>query len=452
MEPHAIARKLNVFGDSAISDMLIQLLQDRPELAPGVVRICVPEICYPPAKALTGRRCSGKIKIVNGLGFIESSQVRSIFGCDASVTPQQVGAFLPGQEVNFAVALNSDNKPQAYDLLEHINEVMKMKAISAMMGVEVVPPPTTKGKGKAVPPPKVVPPAKVVPPPNRLVTSSPSGISSAGAKMMDWTAMGGMVGMDAVGTMVGGDIMGGCCIGAGLGGMDLICNMGMDGIAQLDGTGCMDGMGCMGGLHDGCMASMGMGAPSGLAATMNDQVLGDFFGVLKSFNTEKFFGFIVSEGLIGFEGDVFVSGRHLAGVKVGQEVKFQAFIENGRLQARNVRDATGLVGPQKGIVPGMGEEQVMGRFVGQICAFHHDKGFGFIKCDVLSLQGYPREIFLHERYRNNFDVGDSVAFSAVMRNGRFQAKDLQDASMALQATPMASMNPLMPLEKKARLY
>ncbi|OLQ03813.1 hypothetical protein AK812_SmicGene13195 [Symbiodinium microadriaticum] len=65
--------------------------------------------------------------------------------------------------------------------------------------------------------------------------------------------------------------------------------------------------------------------------------------------------------------------------------------------------------------------------VGRIKTFHAEKGFGFIVCEALNLQGYQGDVFLHHRHKGSFEPGDEVAFMAVLRNGKLQGKDLQVA-------------------------
>jgi len=105
---------------SAIS-VICSVLESRPELAPSVVNFAVPELTYPPIKALVERRSTGYIKSFNeakGFGFIACQELMEVFGNDVFVVGAQMSAFPVGSEVSFAVALNKDNKPQAYDLRE----------------------------------------------------------------------------------------------------------------------------------------------------------------------------------------------------------------------------------------------------------------------------------------------------------------------------------------------
>ncbi|CAJ1359179.1 unnamed protein product, partial [Effrenium voratum] len=171
----------------------------------------------------------------------------------------------------------------------------------------------------------------------------------------------------------------------------------------------------------------------------DQEVLGEFYGIVKSYNAEKGFGFIVCDALKNqHDGDVYLHSRHVGDFKVGQEVKFQAYLHNGRLQGRDLQDATGMVGPQTGAAPGVSEEQELGVFVGRVKNYNYDKGFGFIVCEALNMQGYQGDVFLHSKHKGNFDTGDEVAFMAVLRNGKLQGRDLQAASTVLGEMGMTS--------------
>ncbi|CAK9034728.1 unnamed protein product [Durusdinium trenchii] len=240
----------------------------------------------------------------------------------------------------------------------------------------------------------------------------------------------------------------------------------------------MGSMGAMGGLADvmgmgpmGAMTSFldGMGLQGKHAAPINQEVLGEFYGIVKSYNPEKGFGFIVCDALKHqHDGDVYLHSRHIGDFKVGQEVKFQAYLHNGRLQGRELQDATGMVGPQTGAAPGLDTEQELGVFVGKIKNYNHEKGFGFIVCEALNLQGYQGDVFLHSKNKGTFEAGDEVAFMAVLRQGKLQGKDLQAASavlgeMGIMAPTMGGMGGSMmgmmgmmsdmdPAAKRARMY
>merc|ERR550514_1450997 len=68
---------------------------------------------------MTSRRSAGIVKTTcgaNGFGFLACPEIKLIFGTDVYVHQDQLGDLTPGTEVNFAVLLSKDMKPQAFDL------------------------------------------------------------------------------------------------------------------------------------------------------------------------------------------------------------------------------------------------------------------------------------------------------------------------------------------------
>lgn len=177
-------------------------------------------------------------------------------------------------------------------------------------------------------------------------------------------------------------------------------------------------------------------------------MLGEFLGIIKSFNPQKGFGFIACDALKeAHDGDVYLNSRFIGDFKVGAEVKFTAFLFNGRLQGKDLEDATGKVEAQSGVKPGVGKQrdeddgQELGMFVGKVVSVDTAKGFGFIKCETLTMQGYQGDCFFHrQREDGEFFKGDEVAFMAVLRNGKLAGKDLQPASNVLGNSAPAAPN------------
>mmetsp|Transcript_86336 Transcript_86336/g.244902 ORF Transcript_86336/g.244902 Transcript_86336/m.244902 type:complete len:275 (-) Transcript_86336:37-861(-) len=115
----SVLEELNSLPEDQATEAIIEALRHRPELAPAVVAACCPDLTYAPAKSATDRRENGYIKSFNqknGYGFVESPGLFEIFGQDVFLHRRQMGAFMVGQQVSFAVMLNDDNKPQAFDL------------------------------------------------------------------------------------------------------------------------------------------------------------------------------------------------------------------------------------------------------------------------------------------------------------------------------------------------
>eukprot|EP00931_Biecheleriopsis_adriatica_P026109 TRINITY_DN1590_c0_g2_i2.p1 TRINITY_DN1590_c0_g2~~TRINITY_DN1590_c0_g2_i2.p1 ORF type:complete len:442 (+),score=104.25 TRINITY_DN1590_c0_g2_i2:175-1326(+) len=342
--------------------------------------MAVPELTYAPSKAITERRCTGT---VSPSGGIACDDLSSVFGCEVLVDSSQLGGLMPGTEVTFAVTLTEDNRPQAWDLLP-TNPMMASRMVgmgcTGCMMTQMNP---MMGGGKG---------------PAELAAMAPVGGAIEDPALVQ----------SMVATMKGA-LKGG-------GGSDHMPSVSKGGTIRMPGA-----------------PMTGEGKGTGKDAP-NQEVLGEFYGIIKSYNPVKGFGFIACDALKeAYNGDVYLHNRYVGDYKVGQEVKFQAFLHNGRLQGRHLEDATGLVQPQSGIMPGVGqdEDQELGMFVGKIVNYDHDKGFGFIKCESLGMQGYQRDAFFDQREKGDFDRGDQVAFMAYLRKGKLAARELQPASAVL---------------------
>jgi len=112
--------QLASLDETSLVTVLSSVLQARPEAAPSVVSFAVPDLTYPPQRALVERRSNGTIKSYSeekGFGFIACSELRDVFGNDVFLHASQLPSGCEiGMPVNFAVVLNAENKPQAYDL------------------------------------------------------------------------------------------------------------------------------------------------------------------------------------------------------------------------------------------------------------------------------------------------------------------------------------------------
>merc|ERR1712157_507322 len=100
---------------------------------------------------MTERRSLGVIKRMSmqgGYAFIACPELQGVFGCDVFVHRNQMLNFTEGQEVTFAVLLNKDNKPQAFELQDATNP--GMLAIQPWDGSGF----TGKGKGGMMDGPK----------------------------------------------------------------------------------------------------------------------------------------------------------------------------------------------------------------------------------------------------------------------------------------------------------
>merc|ERR1711879_343140 len=74
-----------------------------------------------------------------------------------------------------------------------------------------------------------------------------------------------------------------------------------------------------------------------------------------------------------------------------------------------------------------GADEVVGEMSGWIKTFNKEKGYGFIASpDLNKMQGSEKDVFLHQKELNNFEVGDTVLFTACFNSrGQTQAKNLR---------------------------
>jgi len=292
--------------DSAVT-VMTSVLQARPELAPPVVNFSVPDLTYPPSKALIERRSEGTIKSFNetkGFGFIDCRELNETFGNDVFIHHAQMsGGLSVGEHVTFAVMLNKENKPQGYDLQPG------------------------KGGGK--------------------MGGGKDGMKGGWGD--DW-GKGGMKGGGMKGGMLspmggggGGGILG---PGSGGGGGGML-GPGAKGMAKGCG-GCGKGFGGYGGKGD----DKGKGKSKGnfLGATMTDDAahIGDYEGTIKSFNEKNGYGFIDCADLKAeYNNDCFLHHNDLASFGVGDNVSFAVFLNSaGKPQAKNLTESSGSKRPR----------------------------------------------------------------------------------------------------------
>lgn len=277
MDPMLIFQALAALDDDSATRIISQTLQNRPELAPGVVNAAVPELTYAPVEALTKRRSNGVVKSFspNGFGFISCPELKAVFGHDVYVHKNQIGNMQPGAEVNFAVLLSKDMKPQAFDLQS----------------------PAGGGCG-------------------------PCG-GCAGC-------FGGCGGCGACGGCAPGACGGGC------GGDSWGCG-GIGGMATMGGM-MGKGQGCGKGVDAGSVSTSCLGGDDPAAKRLKgatpeprpeaSQIIGQFKGTIKSFDTKNGFGFIASQGLkdAGYANDVFLHRNQTGDCQPGMEVSFTAYL------------------------------------------------------------------------------------------------------------------------------
>lgn len=282
----SLAETLVALDEQSAVSVICSVLESRPDLAPSVVTFSVPDLTYPPIKALTERRSEGIIKCFNeqkGYGFITCEELQKVFGNDVFVNSFQFRGCQVGEQVSFAVALNKENKPQAYDLRpasQHPPHQVAQMTNGA------------KGNSKGA--------WSMVPAQPAQNQSSKWGAQDWGAQ--EWGAQ------DKWGAQ--------------------------DWNAQEAWT--SKGSGWQQGQQgQGQAQQWGAGANAKRKTYTQEQVIGDYQGYIKSFNQTNGYGFIACEALKqeGYTHDVFMPAAQFleSGLQVGSEVEFTCFL-NGKGQ------------------------------------------------------------------------------------------------------------------------
>jgi len=373
MASPALVAQLNALDSDALTSVICTFLDNRPDVAPSVVNFACPDLTYLPTKALTERRATGTIKSFNqekGFGFVSCPDLTEIFGNDVFLHKCQMGDFQVGAAVSFAVLLNKDNNPQAFDL--------------AMQGDR-----GGKGKGKD----------KGY---EKGYSASPAWGNGAAGYGME-KGMGGGGGFGGKGDYGKSPMMG---------------SKGMDkGYAGFGGAG--KGAGKSKDVDDDTGGEL-EGRFQGTIKSFNEAT---GYGFIYSQQVKE----------AGFANDTFLHQHNALGFTVGEEVIFSVFMNaKGMPNARNL-ESTGQKQPApqaSGKAMGKSKSQddgpELGQYQGIIKSFNEKTGYGFIDCPYLKENGYPgSDVFLHVHQAYGFNIGDEVMFTAYLsRNGKPNAKDL----------------------------
>ncbi|CAK9044912.1 unnamed protein product, partial [Durusdinium trenchii] len=108
--------------DQEAFNQIVSELEARPHLAFPLAQWMIPNFTFAPSAAVTGNgsiRFVGNIHHQNsqkGYSFIRSKGATEQFGMDVFLHSAQRGSFQLNDQVCFAVLLNKDGKPQAFDL------------------------------------------------------------------------------------------------------------------------------------------------------------------------------------------------------------------------------------------------------------------------------------------------------------------------------------------------
>lgn len=280
---------------------------DRRHLLEAVVDFAADKMFFP-SRILMDNRYSGTVKSFNakaGYGFVECPEIKQAFGNDVFVHWAQMGSITQGSQVSFAVFVNKDAKPQAFDMLEAgtMPSYGKSKGKSgqqASKGAEKGSWGADKGKGAWG--------AKGADFGQTPAWEPPAAFGKKSPLMMD---MNQLIEMGANATAGGGTWKPSFTPGAGKG------------------------------------AAKG-GKERGDAPPTSEEIPGltdeRFVGTVKSFSWSNGYGFIISEEVSSkFEENVqvFVHQGQIGSFGVGDEVSFEVFLnKNRKPQAKKLESAS----------------------------------------------------------------------------------------------------------------
>ena len=390
MDPQVVLDLLVAMDDNALHFILGELLQSKPNLAPDLISSAVPDLTYAPSKAVTEKRCTGVLQSVRaeGMSFILCPQLQAAFGCDVCVAPAQVAGFVQGEQVSFAVTVNEKSEPQAIDL----QSLSSKDAGNPARKRNKVPPASTVSNKRLFSMSTGLPVAteQLERPPD-LMSKLPSQsmpLQSLPAK--------GVAAIAAISAAAANNPKAAV--------HQAFPKQAMTGVTRVMQS-------------DGWQVAKSETDPAEVR-----EILGEYYGVIRNFDPFKGFGFIFCKELYdAFNVDVYVHGDSCAEFGTGAEVKFEAYMYNGKVQGRNLEDATGKVQASAPAPP-----NEIGTFVGEVKVFHWDRGYGFIGCDALRAKGYNCDPFVHHTEIKDFWPGQLVAFKAYENAGKLLARDLKE--------------------------
>lgn len=175
----------------------------------------------------------------------------------------------------------------------------------------------------------------------------------------------------------------------------------------------------------------GGGGYRGGGGRMPPQVVGEGSGVVKFFNAQKGFGFIVRDD--GGD-DVFVhisavERAGLTGLAEGQPLKFTLVDRNGRTSASDlVIEGEPMPVPERGGDRNHGRELTGESASGTVKFFNSMKGFGFIQRDDGQPDAFVHISAVEKAGMPTLNEGDRLEFDLeVDRRGKFAAVNLRGA-------------------------
>ncbi|CAK9095932.1 unnamed protein product [Durusdinium trenchii] len=169
------------------------------------------------------------------------------------------------------------------------------------------------------------------------------------------------------------------------------------------------------------------------------QASSQYVGIVKSFNTQKGWGFITSEQILqSFGKDLFFMKSSLrAPVQEGQQVTFTVVHEATRgPQAQNISLAGGMYGAPLQVGPGFVQSPMQMQseqyFFGAIKGYNQEKGWGHITCQVAKIL-FGKEVFVMRSA-----LGDAVVEAGTLVGFKVKQTDRGPQAYEVKAYPPQS--------------
>lgn len=319
------AEKMSLYDDPVLLAALQTVLEDRPSVVQELADWMLPDRAYGNARVLQDGRLTGTVKSYNepkGYGFIDCPEVKEAFGSDVFLHRSQVADFVVGQQVSFAILVNKERKPQAFDLGPSQNgKDMKKASGKGPVGKGAA----SAGKAMAA-----------------RAMASAEWASPAAAKGA-WGAWGPDAWMAEAAAWKGG---GWDASWKGAPAWGLPAGKGKNPWA--DWAPAVDKGKGKGGGAKGSTERPARGPP-GTSTEIEGVTDIRHEGTIKSFNETRGFGFIQCDVLMEqFGADVFLHKVQFQGFEVGQEVSFEVFLnKDGKPQGKELLSADGQPGVKK---------------------------------------------------------------------------------------------------------
>jgi len=330
----AAVRGIQKYSDPVLLAALQVVLEDRPSVVQELADWIIPDRAYANVRLLQDNRLNGTIKSFNdknGYGFVECPDVTAAFGCDVFVHAKQMLPNLEkGTEVSFAILVNKDRKPQAFDMALKDGSKNTQKGGGGKGAT---------GKGDAW---AAADAGAWGPPAAAAAWAAPAAAWAAeeaawGGDAAWWggeAAWGAEAwGKGAAGAAWGkGGAKGSAAKGSGF-------SAAKGSAAWGTGKGTAKG-GAAGKAGGGGAEARGPPESSQEMPGITDQ---QWTGTIKSFNEARGFGFITNDELMGhFGADTFLHKVQFTGFEIGQEVTFEVFLnKDGKPQAKELQSADG---------------------------------------------------------------------------------------------------------------